>query len=453
MLQSPIYAGAYAFGRSGHRTRIVDGRAIKSAGHSRAREQWSVLLPDHHPGYITWEQFERNQVIMSENAHRVKKAQRKSGRGGRALLTGILRCGRCARMLRVNYGTPAQRPHRYFCGGSSANSKKSSCLAVGGVRVDSAVADQLVEALAPHAIDAALEAARRATSSQEQVHAAIERDLAAAKYEAELDARRHRAVDPDKRHVARELESRWEASLERVRTIEQRLTDARAEAHATPAPDRETLLCLARDLVSTWNAPGIEMRTKQRLVHILIREVVVDRDDTTNENVVTIHWQGGVHTELRLARGRRGGYSDGHSPNALDVVRTLGGKWPDPTVAGTLNRMRCPNAEQRSWTAAQVRELRERLEIADFDPAAPRPASVSLDEAARRLGIIRDSVRRLIREGVMPGKQLAPFAPWEIPADALDSEEVRAGVQRVKSRRPLNSAALEDRKNHRLPGI
>lgn len=453
ILQSPIYAGAYTFGRREGRTRIVNGRAIKSEGHWRPRDRWSVLLREHHPGYISWEQFEKNQVEISENAHSMKRPDRKAGRGGRALLTGMLRCGRCGRMLRINYGSRrARRPHHYQCQGSSL--AKKACLSVGGVRLDAAVAARLIDTLTPHAIDAALEASRRTTKGHEDVRAAIDRELDEAKYEAALEARRHRAVDPDKRHVARELEARWEAALERVRSIEQRIAEAHDASRAAPKPDRETLLRLARNLVAAWNAPGIETRTRQRLVHILIREVVVGRDDVTRETVLTIHWQGGVHTELRLARMRAQSERAEAAPSAVDVVRKLGGHWPDSSIAMTMNRARCRSSDDASWSEASVRALRLRLGIAAYDPTAQRPETVSLLEAARRLEIGLESVRRLIDDGILAATQLMPWAPWEIPATALEAEAVRAAVRCVVARRPVDYTALEHKKSMlRLPGF
>jgi len=447
VLQNPTYAGAYAFGRHEHRMRIVNGRAVKTEGHLRSRDRWSVLLRDHHPAYISWEQFEKNQVVMSENAHMIKRADRKAGRGGRALLTGMLRCGRCGRMLRVSYGAEERRPHHYRCQGG--REKEKACLGVGGVRVDRAIAERLLDALTPHAIDAALEASRRALKGREELHAAIARELEEAKYEAALEARRHRAVDPEKRHVARELEARWELALERVRVIEQRLAEARDAALATPEPDRETLLRLAHDLVAVWNAPGVEMRTKQRLVHILIREVVVGRDDVKRETVLTIHWQGGVHTELRLARMPAQPERNENAPSAVDIVRQLGGHWPDSTIAMTMNTMRCRNSDGASWTEAHVRELRVRLAVAAFDPTVQRPETVSLEEAARRLDVGIDAVRRLIAAGILPATQIMPFAPWQIPAAALDTEAVRTAAQRAVARH----AALAGRTTLRLPGF
>src|SRR5439155_9535489 len=121
-----------------------------------------------------------------------------------------------------------------------------------------------------------------------------------------------------------------------------------------------------------WNAPGTDARTKQRITHILIREVVLDLDQAANEVIVAIHWNGGRHTELRVHRVRSGRYSADRHPGPVEVIRTLGGQWPDREVAVTMNRMRCKPSDGNAWTTVRVRELRERLGIAPFDPTSPR---------------------------------------------------------------------------------
>ena len=111
VLKHPMYAGAYVFSRTTQRTQVIDGRARKSMGHHKPMEARNVLIREHHPGYITWEQFEANQKMLSENAHMQKRTARKSARGGRALLTGLVRCGRCGRMMRVFYGMRSGHAH------------------------------------------------------------------------------------------------------------------------------------------------------------------------------------------------------------------------------------------------------------------------------------------------------------------------------------------------------
>ncbi|WP_457662442.1 recombinase family protein [Sinorhizobium medicae] len=147
ILHNPLYAGAYAFGRRAQRTRIVDGRARKATGVRKPRDEWSVLLRDNHQGYISWREYEENHKLLTENAHMKKNCDRKSARGGRALLTGLMRCGRCGRMMRVFYGSAKGNAHRYQCRGDDAHVGVGLCIGIGGVRVDRAVAMQILEAV------------------------------------------------------------------------------------------------------------------------------------------------------------------------------------------------------------------------------------------------------------------------------------------------------------------
>jgi DNA invertase Pin-like site-specific DNA recombinase len=373
ILTHPVYAGAYVFGRTGQRTAVVDGRARKTEGHSKPMANWNVLIRDHHPGYISWAEFEQNQTMLAENAHMQKRMARKSARGGRALLTGLMRCGRCGRMMRVFYGMRAGHAHRYQCRGDSAMQGTALCIGIGGVRVDRAVAAAIVEAVSEHAIEAAVRAAEIAEHRGSDGRKAIEHELEAARYDATLASRRYESVDPTKRLVARELEARWNASLERVVELEERLRRCDAERRSRAPVDRASLLTLAHDLPAVWNAPGTDNRTKQRLTRILIQEVIVDLDDAAHEAILTVHWSGGRHTEIHVARSTSGRYPEDRHPSAVEVMRKLGGRWPDRELAVTMNRMRCKSTDGHAWTTVRVQELRERLGIIAFDPTAARP--------------------------------------------------------------------------------
>ncbi len=453
ILRHPVYAGAYVFGRTTQRTRVVDGRPRKTEGHSKPMAAWNVLLRDHHPGYINWEQFEANQQLILENAHMQTRAARKSARGGRALLTGLVRCGRCGRTMRVFYGMRSGHAHRYFCRGDDSHVGGWLCIGIGGVRVDRAVAAQILEVVSEHAVEAAIQAADQAARADDDVRQALCRELEEVRYGASLAARRYEVVDPTKRLVARELEARWNAALERVAHLEERITRHDANAASRPRVDRTALMALARDLPSAWNALGTDARTKQRITHILIHEVVLDLDDATNEAVVIVHWNGGRHTELRVPRVRTGRYPADRHQSPVEVIRKLGGQWPDRDVAITMNRMRCKPADGKAWTTVGVRELRERLDIPPFDPTSERVATISVDETAHRLGICVGSVHKLIREGLLPATQLLPSAPWQVPLAALESNAVKTGVHGIIARRPRNYRVLQDVKTLKLPGF
>ena len=257
--------------------------------------KWGVLLRDNHEGYITWERFEENQRKLLEKAHMKMRALRKSGRGGRALLTGL---ARCARMMRVFHQGRSDHPYRYQ-GRGDANGA-GLCNGIGGLRIDRAVAARILDAVSPHAVEAALEAAEQADRAASERRHALERELEEAEYEASLAARRYELVDPAKRHVARELEARWNTALERVEQIAHRLVGLDEERASRPAVDRAALIARAQDLPAVWNAPTTSAGTKQLLIRTLIEEVVIDLDDKANEAVLTVHWAGGRHSGTRV---------------------------------------------------------------------------------------------------------------------------------------------------------
>jgi hypothetical protein len=214
-------------------------------------------------------------------------------------------------------------------------------IGIGGVRVDRAIASQILEAVSEPAVEAALLAAQQTEKAAGDIRRAVERELEEARYQVALAERRYEHVDPAKRHVARELEARWNAAMERVAVVETRLARLGDELEARPRVDREALLRLAHDLPQVWNAAATDARAKQRIVRLLVEEIVVDLDDQAHEAVLLIHWLGGRHTEVRVPRWRAGGYPRDLGPSAVEVIRKLGGQWPDRELAVTMNRMRC----------------------------------------------------------------------------------------------------------------
>jgi hypothetical protein len=321
------------------------------------------------------------------------------------------------------------------------------------MRVDRAVATAIVEAVSSHAIEAAIHAAERLALRDADLKVAATRELEEARYEATLAARRYECVDPAKRLVARELEARWNSALERVAEIEARLRALDEAAAQRPSIDRTGLLSLAHDLPRVWNSTDTDAGAKQRLTRILIQEVVIDLDDKSNEAIVTVHWTGGRHTELRVVRTKTKRSSDNQRPAAVEVMRKLGGRYPDQRLAVTMNRMRCKTVDGKSWTMVRVREWRERLGIAAFDPQNNRTETISVDETARRLKICMGSVRRLIKEGILPARQVMKSAPWEVPVAALTTEAVQIGVRNVIARRPINYPTLQEITSLKLPGF
>jgi excisionase family DNA binding protein len=426
VLKNPFYAGAYAYGKSEKRTAIVAGRLRKSYGHDKPLEAWEVLLKDHHEGYIDWAEFERNQTQLAANAYgRVGGA--KSGRGGRALLAGILTCGRCGRRLAVAYtGLPPGRAV-YRCDRPNLMLGLPRCLGFGGPRVDAAIAEEILRAVAPMAIEAALEAERMQMDILAKRRRIAELDLQQARYEASLAERRYAACDPDNRLIAAQLEKSWEAALRRVKACEARLNAVQLPGAGIAAPD---FTGLADDLAAAWNAPGVTTRARQRLLRALVTDIIADVDEAAREVVLTIHWRGGQHSQLRVRKPRTGEHGCRTPEEALAVMRRMAGRWSDEDIAASLNRMGMRTGQGKSWTARRVGSLRTVHGIHAYRSAEKNGEWLTMSEAAVTLGVTNHVIRRLIKDRVLAAEQVVPGAPYQIRGGDLQHERVRAAIER-----------------------
>jgi excisionase family DNA binding protein len=293
------------------------------------------------------------------------------------------------------------------------------------------VVKELLQAISGHAVEAALEAAEQLGHRREEVRQALVLEVEQARYEARLACRRYEAVDPDQRLVAAELEARWNTALQHVRELEQKLEACDRGLQQVPLPSKELLVSLAQDLPAVWNAPSTDMRLKQRIVRILITEIVADVDESRREIVLLLHWAGGRHSELRLKKRELGQHRRCTSVEAVEVVRQMAGRFSDELIAATLNRLGMRTGMDNSWNKDRVYSLRQYHQLPRFDPQEPR-TGVTLREAAQRLHVSEASVRRLIAEKKIPATQVVAYAPWEIPAEALDSDDVRQAVTAIR---------------------
>ena len=431
LLRNPMYAGAYVFGKTEARTKVVNGRARKTIGHFKPRSDWTVLIRDHHPGYISWEQFERNQEIIAANSNMKSRMLRRSGRGGRSLLPGILRCRRCGRMLRVIYSGTRGTVPRYQCNGAQINHGEDWCISFGGLRVDEAVAKQVLDAISGNAVEAALEATDQLRSQQQQQRKTLQLEVEQARYEAALAARRYEAVDPANRLVAAELEFRWNAALQKAHELEDRLQEFDAGVGSAPMPDKEVLMSLAQDLPAVWNAATSDMRLKQRIVRILIHEIVVDVNEKDHEVELLIHWAGGRHSELRVKKNRTGEHTRCTSMDAIGVMRQMAVDHTDEQIAATLNRLGLQTGTGNSWNEQRVYSARRYHQMPAFD-SGRASSFLTLEQAAEHLGVSANSIRRMIQRKTLPAMQIVPLAPWQIRIDALESDRVKQAVKNIK---------------------
>jgi hypothetical protein len=447
ILTNPIYAGAYAFGRTGSRVSIESGRKKITRGFKKERKDWEVLIPNHHEGYVSWTDYERNLRLIADNTNGMVPMSRGALRRGEALLAGLLRCGHCGRKLHVAYSGTDGNTGRYHCRGGHFNHGGEHCISFGGMRIDRDVAAQVIERLQPLGIEAALaaqEARNRETSDKRrQVELALEQ----ARYEAARARRQYDAVDPDNRLVASELEKRWNERLTEVRAIEAELDRLTAAPSVRLSPvDRERLMSLGADLERAWNSPGVANETKKRIVRTLIDEIIVRVEENALDLV--IRWHGGDHSALKVKKNRSGQHRWSAAAEVVDLVRVLARQMPDKAIASVLNRAGKKTGRGNGWTQSRLCSLRSNHGIATYREGERRErGEVTLDEAAAALSVSPSSVRRLIQDGQLAANQLCKGAPWVIRASDLERDGVKRAASARRLRHPPSGNPLQKELN------
>jgi DNA invertase Pin-like site-specific DNA recombinase len=438
LVRNPIYAGIYARGRRKAFT-VLDAEGHKQTKYRRVpREQWDVFLENHHPAYITVQDWERNVEKIAANAN-VRGALAKGAAGrGESLMAGLLRCRRCGHRLYARYSS---RGVRYECraGGLQRHVKSASCLAFSGTGLEVLLAEEILEVVSPAGVAAAERATQRLSLEHQQRRQLLIDRLQAARDAEQRAAREYKETDATYTAVRQALGAEWEAALARVAEDESRLSefDRRQPAEPTPA-QREQLTHLGDDLRRLWNHPRATGNLKKQLVRTLIQEIVVDIDEARNEVVLWVQWSGGHHTMLREARRRPRGKL--RAEELTSVIDTLRKVLPDDSIAAALNRETICTGVGGTWTRQRVKRFRERAGIAAFSQDLKASSGWLIQaEAATRLAISPMSVHRLVKHGILTAEQPHPGLPMIISASELDRAEVQSAVSRLKAghSRPL----------------
>ena len=431
MITNPIYGGAYAYGKTGV-IDSYDGVRSRSRSRRKPREEWLALQPGKHEGYLDWERSETIRRMVSDNIP--SSRHHGAAKQGDALLAGLLRCRRCGRKLTLRYSGTKHNIPRYTCNRGWLDHAEPRCIAFRGLRVDDAIEAAAIKVLEPGAIAAALEADRQVAVQRDEVRDALGRDLEAARYAADRAFRQYDAIDPANRLVAAELERRWNQALTRVSEVE-----ARMATHDRRQPPRSeatvtSFATLAGDLKSVWNAPTTDSRLKKRIVRMLIEEVIADIDAEAGEIILLSHWAGGVHTELRLPRRRRG-QRNSTPQDIVAAVRLLARIASDDLIAGILNRNKLKTGHGNRWTRERVTALRSHHKIPVHRP--PQEGNVqwfNLTKAAAHLQVSAKTLRLAAERGDISGIHPLPDGPWLFDRTVLDTLETKAIIQRARER-------------------
>jgi len=421
-LTHPAYAGAYVYGRTRDEHCLGPDGALRKRRRTLPRDQWEVLIPDHHPGFTDWDTYLANQARIGSNT-RPQASQPGTGavREGSALLQGLATCGSCGRKLAIFYRGPAKTVPNYYCQGSAelVNGRGSRHMNVGGQAIDAAVAEAFLAALQPAALQACLQAAEQIERGHDAALDQHQRQVEQARYNATRAERRYRAVDPDNRLVARGLETEWNTALQQVADAEAELARRQTARPKTLTPaGRGAILALGDDLGQVWDAPTTTDKDRKQLLRTLLEEVNITarRDDPDPHARLVLRWKGGAISELTVPL-RRPQPKIRTDEDTIDLIRRLAVHYPDAVIAGILNRQHRTTARGMSYTANRVGSLRTHWGIPRHQPspAAPREGELlNVTQAARQLQIAPSTLLRWLNDGFIAGEQVTPGAPWRI---------------------------------------
>ena len=438
VLKNPIYAGAYAYGRSKTTTRLEAGQKRVFRQKKNRREDWAVLIMDHHEGYIDWGVYQSNQTMIAHNENARGGAVRGPVKHGEALLAGLLRCGHCGAKLLAQY--PGPRVIRYQCSGYLLNRDHACCVMFGGLRADRLVSEQLLQCLTPFGIEAALEAIETLGGASDERIQQKALALEHACYEVTRARRQYDGVDPANRLVAAELERRWNQALTMEAHLEAEL-GALQQGRELPLSDaqKRELLALARDLPRLWDDPQSLPEHKKRLLRIALKEIIATSEGETIRLV--LHWQGGDHTQIKFQKIRSGHHRYFTDKDIVEIVRRLARIEPDARIAAILNKNQRRTAHGKIWTTKHICTLRSHHAIPVYGEGERQArGEMSVSEAAVVLGVTPTTVLRLIRLKQLPATQACVNAPWIL--HRADVERCMAERNRPAPPSTVDSAQL-----------
>jgi len=417
ILHNPAYAGAFVYGR--HR-RHPDSRPGQHAPRVACpSEEWAVIRRDAYPAYLSWEDFVANQARLRDNGNRYRERTRGAARNGRALLAGLVVCGRCGRQMQLEY----KAHHRYVCAAQGKERGAGLCLHLDGPSIDAVVVAAFFEALQPAELDLldavlAAQEADRARLAQQYAD-----QVARAEYEARLAQRQYLAADPDNRLVAGELERRWELALRAV-------AEAREAAErfvATPAVPpldatmRAQLRDLGRHLPTLWDSGQLTPAHKKELLRSLIRRVVLTKPlpDTVTATVI---WVSGAMTPLtaRPPLNRTANLGE-YDRLVARLGKLCAAGYQDGAIARQLTAEGFRSAHHDHVPTTLVTRLRRQHGFPSLTTQFRQQARIdgqwTVWGLARALHVDRDWLYARIKDGTLPAARHPVIGHYLIPDD------------------------------------
>ncbi len=449
-LRNPTYAGVYAYGRT---------RVMRVATENGVQEQWKRLHDpaqwkyvhkEHHEGYIDFDTFEKIRGMLDNNRQSFVAIRGAGGaaKNGAGLLGGLIRCGTCGRLMHVGYSA-RNKAAGYKCRAGIGDGGIPCSFQFSGTQPEAIVVQAVLQALEPLAITAAERAFETEHNAVDGRERALEREFEQARYEAARAQRQYDAIEPENRLVAATLERRWNETLTRMADVEARLAEHRGREQRSKRSHAD-FMAMARSMPKIWNAPETDVSLKKRILRTLIEEITAFAADDGREVCLRIHWKGGVHTE-HCYRRRPGGRSNVYPDDTVKIIAELSAMCDDSMIAKYLNEHGIPRPNGAPWYRDVVCAARKARGIKCHDPARRKAEGLlTLNEAAKCIGISHDALATLATRGEVPSVHPLPRGPYIFRRSELEGQNgdrlrqiVQARLKR-KSTKTLENGGLFD---------
>ena len=398
ILHNPTYAGAYVYGRRRQRKVPMGGRTRYQLV---PRAEWKVFLPNAHPGYLTWEEFETNQATLRTNANGYGPDRRRSApREGVALLQGLVICGRCGDRMTVRYDHARGHSLPYYtCQRRGVAMAQRPCQMIPGTELDAAVTRTVLEAVTPAALDVAIEVFDELRARQAEVDRLRRAQVERAREEAELAQRQFMLVRPEHRLVADSLERQWNEKLARLAAAEEDYRrGTETDDGALSADARARIHALASNLPQVWHDPRTPMRERKRMLRLLIEDVTLRRDQTIQ---IQIRWKGGATSALECPRPLSAPDLRRTPAAIVEMVRALATEQTDRQIATRLNERGLRTGTGRPFHRGRVQVIRQAYAISSFAQHLRGAGWLTAPEIAAQLGVHHTTAKRFACEGVL----------------------------------------------------
>lgn len=456
-LNNPRYAGAYAYGRR-HYRRSADGKKVLR---KRELNDWLACIPNAHPGYITWEQFQENLSVLESNGRGYELARASPPREGTALLQGRAVCGRCGRHLAVRYAARRGRLEAwYVCDRAHNYVGEPHCQSIAGVPIDEAIGALVAEKMTPAAIELALDIRREIEARHEEADRLHLRAIERAQIEADLAQRRYMLVDPNNRLVADTLEGEWNDRLRALAKAQEEREHARKENQVVlDDAIRDRLVAMTTDFKALWRDPSLPNRERKRLLAYVVEDVTLVKVPAEGITRIHVRFKGGQTETLTTQNPKSSAQQVKTRPEVVELVNALLDDHIYPEIADILNdRGIRPGGSARRgqagarFTALRVAYLAHEYELRSRYDRLRARGMLTRQEAAARLGICESTLLSWVEHGLVARHAYNAHAYlYEAPGPNPPVKHC-SRWDRLVDRAAAAQMALESKSVHRIGG-